>query len=163
MGGSAGKILAPADARHDSEPDAVELFEATPELLGWRKKLCQTNLEGFVREVVASSELLEIDDKHVLLRPRSHAFVSESLTTSVSKAFTKAVGHDFTVTFDAEECAPDAPSVSRLEQAERIRAQRALVAAFRSDPFVKKILETFDAVLDESTVRTVETKEKAKK
>ena len=162
MGGCAGKTLAPAEPRHELREYSLETFTPTPELLGWREKLCQTHLEGYVRELVASSELLEIDEKHVLLRPRSQALLNEGLVLEVTKAFTEALGAPFAVTFTSDECADEVQSISRLENLERLQAQRALVDAFRSDPFVQKVLETLNATLDESSVRVVETTEKEK-
>ncbi len=162
MGGRAGKTVAPAESRHELRESLDESFIPTPELLGWREKLCQTHLKGYVRELVASSELLETDEKHVLLRPRSQALINESLVLEVTKAFTEALGAPFTVAFTSDECADDVQSISRLENLERLKAQRALVDAFRSDPFVQEVLETLHATLDESSVRVVETTEKEK-
>lgn len=129
-------------------------------MLGWRRLLCQTRLEGFPREVAAGSELLEFDDKHVLLRPRSHSFVTDQLLGQLTKAFKEITGSPFTVEFSSQECTSDAPSISKLERAEKARAQKALVEAFRSDPFVQKCLQMFDATLDETSVRVVQDKGK---
>lgn len=163
MGGNAGKTVAPIDVGHKLAEEKTKEFEPSAELLGWRRILCQSHLEGFAREVAASSELLELDDKHVLLRPRSSSFVTESLVLQFSKAISDALGHPFVVEFAPDECAPDAESVSKLEAMERVRARKALIEAFRRDPFVQKCLETLNATLDEESVRAVETTEKRKK
>jgi len=115
-------------------------------------------LEGFPREVACGSELLEFDDKHVLLRSRSSSFVTGQLLGQLTKALSEAVGSPFAVAFSSGECTSDAASISKLERVEKSRARRALVEAFRSDPFVQKCLQMFDATLDETSVRITQEK-----
>jgi len=98
----------------------------------------------------------------VLLRARSRSFVNAEFEQLVSQAVSRAAGHDVAVRFAEGECSAEAASVAKLIASERAKAQKALVEAFRSDPFVQKCLETFNATLDEASVRSVdetETKE----
>lgn len=117
-------------------------------------------MEGFPREVASGSELLAFDDKHVSLRPRSRSFVTEELIGQLTKAIRDVTGSPFTVTFASGECTSEATSISKLERAEKLRAQKALIEAFRSDPFVQKCLQMFDATLDEASVRIAQEKGK---
>lgn len=160
MGGRAGKTLAPSDFGHELKWDDAIDFVPSPELLGWRRLLCQTCLEGFPREVASGSELLAFDDKHVSLRPRSRSFVTKELIGQLTKAIRDVTGSPFTVTFASGECTGEATSISKLERAEKLRAQKALIEAFRSDPFVQKCLQMFDATLDEASVRIAQEKGK---
>lgn len=160
MGGRVGKTLAPSDFGHELKWDDEIHFVPSPELLGWRRLLCQTCLEGFPREVASGSELLAFDDKHVSLRPRSRSFVTEELIGQLAKAFRDVTGSPFTVTFASGECTSKATSISKLERVEKLRAQKALIEAFRSDPFVQKCLQMFDATLDETSVRIAQEKGK---
>lgn len=86
--------------------------------------------------------------------------MTEELIGQLTKAIRDVTGSPFTVTFASGECTSEATSISKLERAEKLRAQKALIEAFRSDPFVQKCLQMFDATLDEASVRIAQEKGK---
>ena len=129
-------------------------------LLNWRKLVCGAGLEGFVREVAVASEIVELDDKHVLLRPQSQGLINEEVIGEIAGAVSKSSGVDFEVRFTKDECSPRAVTVSKLEARERHEARLAMIEAFRSDPFVQKCLKTLNATLIESSVVALDTPEK---
>lgn len=131
-----------------------------PALLDWRALVRQAALEGLLREVAAESEVVEFKETGVLLRPASLLIATGLVAQQMSEAITRAVGHPFAVRFDAHECAKGAANFAQLEHQERESAQRALVEAFRSDPFVQECLNTLHATLDESSVRPLTELEK---
>lgn len=163
MGGRAGKIDAPVKPLVAGEEVENFNFEITPELLNWRKYICEAKLVGFVREVAASSEIAELDESHVVLRPQSQVLVNAELTHEIARAVSETMGHPFKVIFSEEERRADAVTVSRLEARNRHEARQALVAAFRSDPIVQKFMQTLNATLIESSVVEVTTEEEDKK
>lgn len=132
-------------------------FEVSETLLNWRKSVCGSKLEGFVREVAVASEIVELDDRHILLRPQSQNLINEAIIAEIAGAVSEAKGSAFEVRFTADECSRDAVTVSKLEARERYEARRAMIEAFRSDPFVQKCLKTLNATLIESSVAALDT------
>lgn len=134
--------------------------EETPLLLDWRKLICTSGLHGLARELAAGSELVQLTENSVLLRPLSHTLVTESLKTLLNEAFTKAKGSDFSVVFAAGERDPKAVTVALIEEMNRRAARVALIDAFKSDPFVQECLTVLGGTVDETTVTPLKTENK---
>lgn len=129
----------------------------TPLLSDWRKRVCASALKGLPRELAASSEVVELTDDHVLLRPLTHTLINAEIVATISAALTQVAGHAFEVRFSSEDRDKDAVTLSLLEEAERRAARVAMIEAFKSDPFVQKCLRMFNAVVDETSVTQTDT------
>ncbi len=117
-------------------------------------------MQGLIREIAASSEVLEVTDDHVMLRPAAQTLVSAEIVQMIEEAVSKGAGRPMQVRFTKDERAKDAVTLSLIEEAERRAARRAMIEAFKSDPFVQKCLEVFNATIDETSVEP--NQEKAK-
>lgn len=150
-----GESNAPVRSAHVGRGPKVEPLievETNPLLLNWRKLVCASALKGLPREIAAGSEVLELTDNHVLLAPLSNLLINHEVTEAIRQALKHAVGHDFEVKFTQTERNKDAVTLSLLEESERRAARIAMIEAFKSDPFVQQCLETFGAVVDETSV-----------
>lgn len=156
-----GESEAPVGRARTGRGPAVEpLIEvAVPPLLpDWRKLVCASALKGLPREVAAGSEVVELDERRVLLRPLTQTLVTPEIRATLSAALTHAAGRPFEVAFTPEERGKDAVTLSLVEESERRAARLALIDAFKSDPFVQKCLEVFNATVDETSVVEIDTK-----
>lgn len=116
--------------------------------------MCASGLTALPREVAAGSVVLELDDNHVLLRPRSRMLVTPDVVHLIEAAMKRLKGEAFEVKFDAtEHDGKSAPTLSLWEESERRAARLAMIEAFKSDPFVQECLRVLDAELDETSVR----------
>ncbi len=131
----------------------------TPLLLNWRKLVCSSGLKGLLREIAAGSEVLELSDAEVVLRPLSHSLIDHDVISQIAKAVSRVTGHAMEVRFTEETRSATAATVSLLEESERRAARIAMIDAFRSDPFVQKCVELFNGTLDETSVRAMTTQE----
>lgn len=122
-------------------------------LLNWRELLCRTELTGLAREVAAGSAVDEFDDRHVLLAPAAASLVSEAVVKTLREALTKAAGRDFAVHFAARERRDDELTVTKVVETEKLKARRAMVEAFKSDPFVQKCVQKIGSEVIETSVR----------
>lgn len=128
-------------------------FSETPLLLNWRKILCATALQGLLREIAAGSEVVEITESFVTLRPVSQTLVGGNVGREISEQISRALNRDFTVRFTGDEKAENAPSLSLLEEDERRAARLAMIDAFKSDPIVQECLKTLSGTIDETSIR----------
>ena len=151
----AGESDAPVRVAHTGRgpqilpPIAVEV---TPLLSDWRKLVCASGMQGLIREIAASSEVLEISDDHVLLRPATHTLVPHETVQMIEEALAKGAGHPMAVRFTKDEKVDNAVTLSVVEESERRAARLAMIEAFKSDPFVQKCLEVFNGTVDETSV-----------
>ena len=109
-------------------------------------------MQGLIREIAASSEVLEISDDHVLLRPATHTLVPHETVQMIEEALAKGAGHPMAVRFTKDEKVDNAVTLSVVEERERRAARLAMIEAFKSDPFVQKCLEVFNGTVDETSV-----------
>lgn len=109
-------------------------------------------MQGLIREIAASSEVLELTDDHVLLRPATQTLIRHEIVQMIEEAVAKGAGHPMTVRFTKDEHPKDAVTLSLVEESERRAARRAMIEAFKSDPFVQKCLEVFNGTIDETSI-----------
>lgn len=115
------------------------------------------HLVGPKRMLATTSEVLELDDAHVLLRAPSAAIASKTAIDDLAQAIDPKGSFKIQVAQGVID--PTAVTIAHLEEKEKREARKALVQAFRSDPFVQKCLETLDATLIESSVHEVNEKQ----
>lgn len=122
-------------------------------MLNWRDLLCRTTLSGLAREVAQGSAVDELDEKHVLLAPASSGLVSEAVVKEIREAISDAKGHDFAVHFAGREKAEAELTVTKVIETEKLKARRAIVEAFKSDPFVQECVRQLGGEVVETSVR----------
>ena len=132
--------------------------QMTPLLSDWRNLVRASGMQGLIREIAASSEVVELDADHVLLRPSALSLVKHEVVQMIEEAVSKGAGHPVAVRFTADERARDALTLSLIEEAERRAARKAMIEAFKSDPFVQKCLEVFNGTIDETSIEPIQTK-----
>ena len=85
--------------------------------------------------------------------PAAASLVSEAVVKTLREALTKAAGHDFAVHFAARERRDDELTVTKVVETEKLKARRAMVEAFKSDPFVQKCVQKIGSEVIETSVR----------
>ena len=115
-------------------------------------------MQGLIREIAASSEVVELSADHVLLRPSSQSLVKHEIVQMIEDAVSKGAGRPIAVRFTSDEREHDALTLSLIEEAERRAARKAMIEAFKSDPFVQKCLEVFNGTIDETSIEPIQTK-----
>ena len=138
----------------DGKLPSIEDIHPSTLLLNWRELLCRTDLDGLARQVVAGCAVDELDDVHAVLAPASKDLISDSLVKTIREALERVTGHDFAVTFSRER-REDELTVARVIDTEKLKARRAIVDAFKSDPFVQECVRTLGGEVIETSVRPV--------
>ena len=95
----------------------------------------------------------ELDEAHVVLAPASAGLVSEALVKEIREALKAAAGRDFSVQFAAREKAEKELTVTQIIETEKLKARRAMVEAFKSDPFVQECVRQLGGEVIETSVR----------
>lgn len=122
-------------------------------MLNWRDLLCRSTLSGLAREVASGSAVDELDEQHVLLAPASAGLVSEAVVKEIRDAVSAAAGHDFAVRFAGREKTAAELTVTKVIETEKLKARRAIVEAFKSDPFVQECVRQLGGEVVETSVR----------
>ena len=121
--------------------------------LDWRSVIRGAKLQGPLRHLAASGEVLELTRNHVKLRITVTAFATEGNRQLLSEALSAYFGDHCIVEFEVGDVTSD--TVVDAEARERIAARRQMIDGFASDPFVKTVVERFHGTIDESSVRPV--------
>jgi DNA polymerase-3 subunit gamma/tau len=119
----------------------------------WPTLLSRLQLSGMVRQLAQHCELAEMTDaavhlrlvpthKHLLGKPQQ-----DKLQAELQAHFGRPLRLDIAVT-DPTGATPAA----RARDAQRERQERA-IAAIEQDPFVREVIDLFDASIDESTIK----------
>lgn len=151
-----GESPAPVKKEHTEGDGRLPLpakLHPSPLLLNWREWLCKTTLSGLAREVAAGSAVDELDGTHVTLAPASMGLVSEAVVSEIRAALEKGLGHAFEVRFSGRERREDEVTVTQVVETERLMARRAMVEAFKSDPFVQECVRRLGAEVTDTSVR----------
>jgi len=121
----------------------------------WTEMLAGLDLSGATLEAARHCELVGFSTDAVQLRVSraDSVLLTPALRTRLTEALQQANGADLQVIFDVV----DAPvsSVAGEEKQRTDQQEDAAVAAIRNDPNVGAIIDTFDARLDEDSVRSV--------
>ncbi len=141
-------------ARTGSGPQILPPIEVqiTPLLSDWRELVRASGMQGLIREVAASSEVVELGPDHVTLRPAARTLVSHEVVGMIEEALQAGSGHPMSVRIADGERGRGVVTLSLIEEAERRAARLALIEAFKSDPFVQKCLDAFNGTVDETSV-----------
>ncbi len=110
-------------------------------------------LSGLPRQIAAGSEVVELDESHVLLRPQTYLTITDECKAQIQSALVALKGHAFELAFTGDVRAEDAPCVLLLEEAEKRAARLAMIDAFKSDPIVQECVRILCAEVDETSIR----------
>jgi len=146
-----------ATAHPAADPVADESSAATPgEKLDWLALIAGLKLGGMARMLAQHSELIAHDADRMELRvPEAHRHLLEKpyrdkLQGAIEEHFKRRVRLEFTL----GEATGNTPA-ERADQ-ERQTRQRDAIAAIDRDPFVRELVEDFDARVIDESIRPLE-------
>jgi DNA polymerase-3 subunit gamma/tau len=124
--------------------------------IDWTDLLSQLKLGGMARMLAQHSELIGYDADRMELRvPEAHRHLLEKpyrdkLQSSVEEHFGRRVRLEFTL--------GEATGNTPAERADQVRQerQRGAIAAIDRDPFVRELVENFDARVIDESIRPIE-------
>ena len=121
----------------------------------WRR-VCQIlELGGMLRELAQHCEWVGVDGDRLRLRLSSlhhHLLdLNPALPGRLGEAITQRIGRPVAVRIELGDIAGETPA--QRDAAERLSRHADAVAALESDPFVRELIECFDATLIEASVK----------
>ncbi|ATE58955.1 DNA polymerase III subunit gamma/tau [Thauera sinica] len=140
-------------APEPSAGDVVALMAAAD----WRGVIRALGLGGMIRELAQHCEWLGLEGDVLRLRlSHTHRHLLDMNRNAVERMQEQlgaALGRPLKVSIALGEIAGETPA--RLDEAERRVRHAEAVAALESDPFVRELIERFDATLVETSVRPI--------
>ena len=123
----------------------------------WRGVIRALGLGGMIRELAQHCEWLGFDEGGVRLR-LSHTHrhlldVNRNAVERMQEQLGAALGRPLKIVVALGEIAGETPA--QRDEAERRGRHAEAVAALESDPFVRELIERFDATLVEASVRPI--------
>jgi len=119
--------------------------------LSWAEIIEELGLTGMARMLAQHSELVEQDaDRLVLMVPEAHRhLLDKPYRDKLQAALEERFGRKLRVEFTLGQATGNTPA--EREDQERQARQRTAIEAIDRDPFVRELVENFDArVVDES-------------
>jgi DNA polymerase-3 subunit gamma/tau len=121
----------------------------------WRDVIARLKLGGMVRELAQHCELVTVNDGAVILRlsPAHRHLLNKALEDKLQAELQAFYARAVRLSIEVGEPVGETPAQQRrTEQQER--HERA-VAALEQDGFVREVIDTFDATLNESSVKPI--------
>ena len=125
----------------------------------WHALIRAMGLGGMVRELAQHCELVRSDEREVTLRlnatHRHLLSVNRAATDKIQAELGSVLGREIRLTIEIGEITGETPA----QRDQQIKAEQhaAAVASLERDPFVRELIERFDATLLESSVRPLRT------
>ncbi len=142
-----------ADAGQATGSDAAALLA----LGDWRGLIRMLELGGLVRELAQHCEWVDCSDGQLVLRlSTAHRHLLDMNRNAVDRLqdlLGAALGRTLRLRIDIGDIAGETPA--QRDEIERRARHAEAVAALEADPFVRELIERFDATLIESTVKPV--------
>ncbi|WP_172197512.1 DNA polymerase III subunit gamma/tau [Niveibacterium sp. COAC-50] len=135
-------------------PAVVEPASWNGALDDWHGMVAAMRLGGLVRELAQQCELLGFDGSLVRLRlPETHKHLAamQSTRDKLQDALTGLLGRAARLGIEIGAVASETPA--QRNQIEKQRRHADAVAALEADPFVREVIERFDATLVEASVK----------
>ena len=121
----------------------------------WREVVRALGLSGMARECAQHCEWVKCDGERLHLRlseaQRHMLDLNRAVFSRIESELARALGHPISLDFEAGIIAGQTPA--QLDELDRREQHEQAVAALESDPFVRELIERFDASLNESTAR----------
>ncbi|MBN8475264.1 DNA polymerase III subunit gamma/tau [Sulfuritalea sp.] len=121
----------------------------------WHALVAQLSLTGMARQLAQHCELAERGDASVRLRlaPLHKHLLGKAQQDKLQSELQNHFGRPLRLEIDVAEPAAETPA-ERSRNAQRERQEKA-VASIEKDPFVREVVDLFDASIDESTIKPV--------
>ena len=120
----------------------------------WHGIVAAMKIGGLVRELAQQCELIGIETGAVRLRlPDAHKHLAAMQNTrdKLQEALSAHLGRPVRVAIQSGEVKSETPA--QRNQVEKERKHAEAVAALEADPFVREVIERFDATLIEASVK----------
>jgi DNA polymerase-3 subunit gamma/tau len=162
-GGGSGKArplpttTTPAPATSTPAPiaDTNAAVTAAFERGDWREVVRALTLSGMARECAQHCEWVKCDGDRLYLRlseaQRHMLDMNRAVFERIESDLARALGRPIHLDFEAGVITGQTPA--QLDELDRREQHAQAVATLESDPFVRELIERFDASLDESTAR----------
>ena len=123
--------------------------------LDWHALLAELGVGGLNRELAQHCELVGLDGDAFKLRlsptHRHLLQINKNGAEKLQDILTAHFGRPLRVAIEVGEIATETPA--QRNQAEKAERHAAAVAALEQDPFVRELIERFDATLEEASVK----------
>ncbi|MCX9157683.1 DNA polymerase III subunit gamma/tau, partial [Niveibacterium sp. 24ML] len=122
----------------------------------WHGMVAQMRIGGLVRELAQHCELLAVESNLVRLRlPETHKHLASMQSTrdKLQEALSALLGREVRAAIETGELASQTPA--QRNQIEKQKRHAEAVSALESDPFVREVIERFDATLIEASVKAL--------
>jgi len=157
-GTAASNPSAPTERRVESRAAASAPAAATPALqlpdttAAWPAFVASLRLTGMAAQLAAQSELKSVRGNALSLAiPASHKHLADkAYSDKLKAALDGATGRKVLLAFEIGESSDG--SLAALERRERAEAQAKGEAAFRNEPFVRDVVERFNATVRADSV-----------
>jgi DNA polymerase III subunit gamma/tau len=134
-------------------PESLSSRAAAPD--DWHALIQAVGLGGLVRELAQHCEQVSFDEGLLRLRlsetHRHLLHMNRGAAEKLQAELSNHLGRPLRVTIELGQVASETPA--QRDQAERAERHAAAVAALEQDPFVREMIERFDATLVEASVR----------
>jgi DNA polymerase-3 subunit gamma/tau len=122
----------------------------------WHDISAQLRLVGMARQLAHHCELAGIDQHSITLRlpPLHKHLLSPPAQAKLQSELERHFGRSLRLSIQLEHAAGETP-VARSNNIKRERQERA-IAAIEEDPFVREVVELFDATINESSIKPLE-------
>ncbi|MBN8502130.1 MAG: DNA polymerase III subunit gamma/tau [Sphingomonadales bacterium] len=126
-----------------------------PATVDWQALIAGLKLNGMARELAQHCELRELNTASCLLRlsPSHRHLQMKPAPERLQQALVEHFGRELSLRIELAENESDTPAITA--QRERKEKQDAAIAAIEQDPFVRDVIEQFDASLIETTIKPV--------
>lgn len=123
------------------------------EVPDWHQLVAQLKLNGMARELAQHCEMRQLSAGCCLLRlsPAHRHLQMKPAPERLQQALGDYLGRPVVVTIELEEIETDTPAVA--VERDRREKQDAAIAAIEQDPFVRDVIEQFDASLIETSIK----------
>ncbi|MBI5790715.1 MAG: DNA polymerase III subunit gamma/tau [Rhodocyclales bacterium] len=145
-----------------TQPAAPAAPQALPEARGaapvaedWHALVARLPLTGMVKQLAQHCELSERSESAIRLRldPAHKYLLGKPQQEKLQAELQASFGGSLRLEIDVAEVASETPA-ERSRNAQRERQERA-IASIEQDPFVRDVVDLFDASIDESTIKPV--------
>ena len=152
---ASGTEGAPETRLPAAEAAPVAVAGAEPEPATWPAFVANMKLSGMALQLAAQTELKAVaGNEFVLALPEASRHLTDrAYADKLKTAIERALGRRVRLRFEIG--AAGATTLAAQERRERDAAQAKTEAAFRDDPFVRDILERFDAHIKPNSIKPV--------
>ena len=121
----------------------------------WHAQVAKLSITGMAKQLAQHCELTQLTDTAILLRlsPVHKHLLGTVQQDKLQTELQSHYGRNLRLEIEVAEPASMTPA-DRSRTAQRERQDRA-VAAIEQDPFVREVVDLFDASIDESTIKSV--------